>query len=198
MPHEKDKFKINELSVLCSNADCLCNKFNEFSLKISERNLHIIVVMEALPKNYSDLSVYYLPLNGYSLEVNVRAKRGIFVYISCSLSYSIVQDFQSPDLTESICIDVHATGPRKIIHSAAFYRISLLNDKFKCFCELSKNSCPFLVVGNFNLPKIDWQNLCTEASENSRERSFFYLLLFKIFFFQHVIEPTRLRSDQFP
>ena len=76
--------------------------------------------MEALPKNYSDPPVYHSPLSSYSLEVNVRAKRGIFVYISRSLSYSIVQDFQSPDLIESICLDVHVTAPRNIIRLAAF------------------------------------------------------------------------------
>jgi len=42
MPHMKDMFKIDDLSVLYTNADCLCNKFDECSAKISERNLHII------------------------------------------------------------------------------------------------------------------------------------------------------------
>ena len=51
-----------------------------------------------------------------------------------------------------------------------------------CFCELSKNSCPFLVVGDFNLPKIDWQNLCMDASENSRGQSFLSSVLKIIFF----------------
>ena len=45
---------------LYANADCLCNKFDEFSAKISERNLHIIVVPEALPKNCSDLKSFAL------------------------------------------------------------------------------------------------------------------------------------------
>jgi len=57
----KDMFKIDELSVLYTNADCLCNKFDECSAKISERNLHIIVVMEALPKNGSDPSITICP-----------------------------------------------------------------------------------------------------------------------------------------
>ena len=86
-----------------------------------------------------------------------------------------MQDFQSPDLIEFICPDVHVTGPRKIIRFTAFYRSPSLNDKFElfdCFRELSKNSCPVLVVGDFNLSKIDWQNLCTEASENSSEQRF--------------------------
>jgi len=60
-----------------------------------------------------------------------------------------------------------------------------------------KNSCPVLVVGDFNLPKIDWQNLCVEASENSREHSFLSAVV-ENHFFQHVIKPTRLRSDQTP
>ena len=73
MPHRKDKFKIDESSVLYTDAYSLCNKFDEFSAKISNRNQQIIVVMEALPKNYSDPSVYCLHLNEYSLEVNVTA-----------------------------------------------------------------------------------------------------------------------------
>ena len=92
MPHRKDKIQIDELSVLYTNSDCLRNKFDEFSAKISEKNSHFIVVMEVLPKNCSDPSVYCFPLNGYSLEVNVGAKKVIFVYISLSLSYSTVQD----------------------------------------------------------------------------------------------------------
>ena len=83
-----------------------------------------------------------------------------------------MQDFQYTDLIESICLDVHVTGPRKIIHLVRFIE-ELRNDKFQffeCFCEFSKNSCPVLVVGDFNLPKIDWQNLYKEASENCREK----------------------------
>ena len=43
----------------------------------------------------------------------MRAKRGIVVYLSHSLSHSIVQDFQSPHLNESICPDVHVIDPKK-------------------------------------------------------------------------------------
>jgi len=56
------------LSVLYTDADYLCNKFDEYSAKIFERNSHIIVVTETLLKNCSDPPVYHLPLNGYSLK----------------------------------------------------------------------------------------------------------------------------------
>jgi len=49
-------------------------------------------------------------------------------------------------------------------------------------------SWPVQVVGDFNLPKTDWQNLCTEASENSREQSFLSTVV-ENRFLQHGTEP---------
>ena len=44
---QKGQFKIDELSVFYTDADCLRNKFDIFSVKISEKNLHIIIVTGA-------------------------------------------------------------------------------------------------------------------------------------------------------
>ena len=68
---------------------------------------------------------------------------------------------------------------------------SLLLDIISDICLKTKEK--LIIIGDFNLPRINWANM--RAPHNSYEDSFLCCLLDN-FLYQHVLEPTRIRSGQ--
>ena len=68
--------------------------------------------------------------------------------------------------------------------------INLMNN----ICKRYKDNIKFL--GDFNLPKIKWNNLLYEDDNKTNYNDLFIANLNENFLLQHVLEPMRKRSDQ--
>lgn len=195
----------SELSVLYTKADCLSSKFDEFLALISVRKPHVIIVMESLPKNCSQPEVYFLQVLEYNLVVNSNYKRGIFVYVHTSLKYLEVNEPVASNISECLVIDVKLPGSKSAVpifavyHSPSFNEMSICNNEhiLQFLSSVSSFSSKLLVVGDFNLPYIDWTTNTTQLSDQSFENRFVQTLQ-DHYLHQHIQDPTRLRADSKP
>ncbi|XP_065564191.1 uncharacterized protein LOC136029615 [Artemia franciscana] len=88
---------------------------------------------------------------------------------------------------------------------AAFYRSPTVNlsspvnnaNILACISCLVGRSSKFLILGDFNLPLIDWSAHRTSLSTSSYEQQFLDRLD-DLYLYQHIVRPTRARNDAIP
>ena len=98
---------------------------------------------------------------------------GVFIAVDCSLDIHIIKN--PLDSTESVWCCVRLRKIKKIV-IGAFYRLPNSNvdvmDAFsstlKSIAENQKDSM-IIVGGDFNLPSINWENLCLVRGGSDRE-----------------------------
>ena len=190
------------LKILYTNADTLTNKMDELKLLLREESPGVIAVNEVLPKKSMFLvQEQELQIDGVNLVSNLEATsrtsvRGIVLYINNNFTYA-VKEFDN-DFQEYIFIDVTLfTG--SVVSIGLIYRSPnssyqnniLLFKVISGFCETSKDN--LIILGDFNLPRIDWANNLTIMKSYEAE---FLGCLMDSYLHQHVSEPTRSRSRQ--
>ena len=190
------------LSLLYTNVDQLNNKFEEFKLFVAESNPDIIVLTEVNPKtnrfNVKE-SEFWLPNFIVYSNLHVNNNRGILVYVRENHLSSQLQ--LASTFEEHIAVQLKANNNK--LNLVAIYRSpSSSNENNKSLLELissvcSINSTETLLVGDFNYPNINWDNISTPLSHSSRE--FYFLECIKDnFLTQHVLSPTRQRGTDVP
>ncbi|XP_065583537.1 uncharacterized protein LOC136042500 [Artemia franciscana] len=88
---------------------------------------------------------------------------------------------------------------------AAFYRSPTVNlsspvnnaNILACISRLVGRSSKFLILGDFNLPLIDWSAHSTSLSSSSYEQQFLDRLD-DLYLYQHIVRPTQARNDAIP
>jgi len=200
------KASISQLNIIYTNADCLTNKFNELVCFIESLDeiSHVIIITEVNAKN----SIYVINENDFnikhynisSVNVGVPGKRGILVYVHKSLNFSALHLEKWFD--EFLCVEIGFLN--NVFTIVVFYRspnsinsndanlldiFTYLNSEFKG---------KLLLIGDFNFPHINWDNL---SVSHSCANSFDYKFLQCVqnnYFIQHVNFPTRARASQNP
>ena len=195
----------NNFLVLYTNADTLSNKVEELQSLMSVHKPHVVVITESLPKNCAHPEAYFQQAEGYSLLVNTNYKRGIFVYVYSLLKYTEVNYPLVLSISECLVVDVKFPRSTNCIRIVAVYRSPSVNELspnnnanlLQYLHNVSTVSSRVLVVGDFNLPSIDWKNQITSLSNQSFEHHFLQKLQ-DTYLCQHVQEPTRFRDDSNP
>ena len=190
------------LKILYTNADTLTNKMDELKLLTRDESPDVIAVNEVLPKKSMFLvQEQELQIDGFNMVSNLEATsrtsiRGLVLYINNNFTYTVKE--LDNDFQEYIFIDVILfTG--SVVSIGLIYRSPnssyqnniLLLKVISEFCETSKDN--LIILGDFNLPRIDWAN--NHTIQNSYEEEFLGCLMDN-YLHQHVSEPTRSRSRQ--
>ncbi|XP_065568925.1 uncharacterized protein LOC136032584 [Artemia franciscana] len=166
---------------------------------------HVVVITESLPKNCAHPDAYFQQVEGYTLLVNTNYKRGIFVYVHSLLKYTEVNDPLALSINECLVVDLKFPRSTNSIKIVAVYRSPSVNELspnnnanlLQYLHNVSTVSSRVLVVGDFNLPSIDWKNQITSLSNQSFEHHFLQKLQ-DTYLCQHIQEPTRFRDDSNP
>ena len=122
--------------------------------------------------------------------------RGLLLYVDKRLKANLIQMKQ--EYTENLCIEVRGTERAAII--ASIYRSpnsSSTEDENlnKLIKEIdSKESYYKILVGDFNMPSINWERYTTTAGLNSTEFKFIETVR-DCYLTQHVTEITRQRGE---
>ena len=198
----------NKLKVMLSNADTLTNKLTELDFIVSQENPHIIAINEVMPKN-AKREIYReeFHITGYEMitDPNVvnNTGRGSLIYLHNSLtSKQVFFPIDGENFSKGVFCEINFKDKEKLL-CALFYRRGescesnnrLLLDTLKQISE--KNYSHLLVLGDFNLPDIDWEFWTTSSNTDSFEKKFIECIR-DCFLFQHITEYTRQRGNDRP
>ena len=199
------EYNLKTLRVFYTNADSLKNKVKELETRALLDKPEIIIVTEALPKfMLGKLQECELKMLGYSLITNFednQCKRGIAVYYNHEISVNINE--LRTEFNEALKLDI-SNIENDILEVLVVYRSPhSSDDNNKAMLEMIKDECRssgrnFILIGDFNLGKINWDNLqAVGCARNSLEQKFIEQIM-DCFLIQHTSEATRIREGQKP
>ena len=143
-----------------------------------------------------------LQLDGYDLFSNVNiCKRGVLIYTKKELKASPSTAESFCDFDESCWCEIRLKEDDKLLIGCVYRSPNsdaLNNSKivsaFKRVFDRS-NFTHILICGDFNIPEVNWVNETTPASQ-THYASVFMECLRDCFLYQHVKEPTHVKSNQ--
>ena len=207
----QSKLRHRNLQFWYTNADQLLNKRDCLSMAVCGEEPDLIFITEVLPKA-SGLPIppALLSLPGYMLFNNFHCDeglvsngiRGVCTYVRDTLSASEVS-FTNTTFQEQLWLKLRLDGG-DTLYLGCIYR-SPSGDPYMSVRDLSHllesvcalNPSHLLIVGDFNLPQIDWrQNLCMTSESHYAAK--FFSAVQDAYLFQHVKEPTRFRDGVEP
>ena len=195
-----------------TNADQLLNKRDALGMAVCGEEPDVIFVTEVLPKVLvTPIAPAMLSLPGYSMFSNfdfsqdliaARGIRGISIYLRDNL-HAIKVEFPGTSFCEQLWLNISLKG-NDMLYAGCIYR-SPSGDSHQSVNDLSHllqtvstlNPSHLLIVGDSNLPQIDWiNNLCRTPESHYAHK--FLSTVQDTFLFQHVTEPTRFREGFSP
>ena len=192
-----------------TNTDVLTNKLTEIETIAHLNNIDVITINETLPKRlpdkYTSAEDYKFLIKGYKTVHNNKG-RGICIFIKESLVFeqvsdydhifnlSIVLKFITPDKEIlTICLIYRSLNSSEDENNNLLSLIDTLNQ------HQNSSKHKLLILGDFNLPGINWELECTKHTDiNKHFDSRFLECIHSNFLTQHVTSPTHYRAEQNP
>ena len=185
------------------------NKRDDLDMAVSNDEPDMVFITEVIPKAQTlPLDPAVLALQGYTLFTNFdpceshlgsSGTRGICAYVRESISASEVS-FPRTQFKEQLWIQVKMKG-NDVLMVGCIYRspsgdpylsVEHLTDLLRLVCL--QNPSHLCIVGDFNMPQIDWRNNCCLTPDHHYAHTFLNAV-HDAFLFQHVTEPTRFRGQ---
>ena len=196
--------RFEKLKCLYTNADQLKNKMNELHTRISDTDPHIIGITEVKPKN----KLCQVGAAEYSLDevgdytqftsIDPDKGRGMIMYVRNDLSAKPIK-LQTP-FEENLFVEVKLNANENLT-VGLIYRSPSNNDDThqQQLREIILEASSFktnhmLLMGDFNYPHINWEDLCIHGGKKQQNEELFIDCLQDNFLFQHIKEPTRSRG----
>jgi exonuclease III len=192
------------LRILYTNADQFPNKMHEILIAIGIHKPDIIMITEVLPKNSATITTKEsIDINGFELFTNIETEkdiRGIAVYIRNHITAS--QIMLKTIAKENIWCELKLKDNDTLLLGCIYRSPTKNNENTDNLCKLlieaqEKKPSHVLIVGDFNYPEIDWENVHTNEPENHRSHTFIKTFQ-DLFLYQHTTEHTRYREGHNP
>ncbi|MEW8543113.1 MAG: endonuclease/exonuclease/phosphatase family protein [Candidatus Thiodiazotropha sp.] len=184
-----------------TNAQSILNKFSEFSDKINNVKPLIIGITETwLKPEIRDSEVM---LNGYELfrcDRPVISGGGTLLYIHESLSSISCRQLDELGFEDAVFRIINLNEKDKLLVSVIYRSTNSCTENNEKLLEVMKmlnnvkNISHVLIMGDFNLPEIQWKDMYVSGSVDSLPMKFFDLAN-DLFLHQHIEEFTRFRID---
>ena len=190
------------LKCITLNAQSLVNKMSEFKLIVRDIKPHIISVTESWGQEWHNDGVF--SLEGYTMYRNDRhAIRGggTLLYISNSIEQRICRPLNTNDFENSIwCWIVGKGGKKTLVGSIYRSPNSTPTNDVRLLEKIEKandiaGDNRLLILGDFNVPKIDWVSKDLTAGARRIETQVIDTIN-DCFLYQHVKEPTRFKNNE--
>lgn len=199
------RYNGNHFSCMYTNADTLTNKMEELRLRVSseKERPEFIMINEVKPKNQRYLVTQAeLKINGYEMFSNIANNdgRGLIIYIRSNIMAREVR-FKA-NFQESLWVEVHLKDGDLLLIGCIYRSPSSVLENNSQLINLIKEVARYkpthiLITGDFNYPRIDWENWTSEGEEHSEEFRFVEALR-DSYMYQHVTGPTRARGSDRP
>lgn len=184
--------KLHYLRLVYANCRSLNNKVMELEHTIVEESAKLVSVTETwfIPGNELKIVGY----DGFYCSRRNRKGGGLAIYVESSIS-NRVQVIESDTGHEFNFVIIKLQIVYKALYIGVFYLPPNLSwEETSVMCEIirSLSGKDVLVMGDFNLPGIDWNshNIPVNCIK-SKESELFLDVMDDLFLYQHVHEPTR-------
>ena len=181
-------------------------------MRITGNEPDILLLTEVIPKaQVSPIDAALLSIPGYHMfasfdlsqeRLGTSGQRGICIYVKDQLNTRTVT-FCEAELIEQLWISVLLKGSDKLVIGCLYRSPSVdghgsVNSLTKLLNVISDLNPPhLLVVGDFNLPEIDWESSFSRAPDNHCSHTFIDTVN-GCYLYQHVAHPTRYRPGTQP
>ena len=206
MNKERNNFRYNKgFNCLYTNADSLVNKIEELKKIVSNTQPKVIAICEVKPKNSRyNITEAELQIDNYnaihnSLEKN--NERGIIIYLHKSIEANTI-NIKEPS-KESIWLEVELHNKDTLLIGCVYRSPSNTSEQNNDFIAMMRTMTQThhshkLIMGDFNLPRIDWEIWESTSRNLADTDNRFIELLRDAFLYQHVNSPTRNRHKDNP
>ena len=193
------------LNIMFTNAETLTkDKMLELLQTIYNRSTlpHVIVISEAIPKHSkTDFNPVTVQIPSYNMEpLNMKLTdkgRGMLLFLRDDLDYRPIDTSSKIDELLYVLFKLQI----ETLFLASVYRSPnsstenniMIND----FIRQESQRSNFLMIGDLNLPKIDWESNTSNTVVGSKENNFLDALA-DSYLTQHTNRPTRIRGDDKP
>ena len=162
------------LKCMYTNTDTLTNKMEELEIQLYKEDIDIVAICETLPKNCDDNEIFnFDTISGYKC-IDIQKGRGVCIFIKNSLQFTRCYNYESL-FSPSVFIRVHISNNESFV-LGVIYRSpnsdNELNNAFLNQLELVTKECnkfndKLIIMGDFNLPEIDWNTeSCNKAHDH--------------------------------
>ena len=198
------------MSVFYTNTDQFLNKRDELLLVITDDEPDVIVLSEVLPKvlkypinpvcmvlpNYN----MYLSFDPLSPEFG-SGKRGLAIYVREDMQCREVR-FSNQDFNESMWLEITIWKEGTLLIGAIYRSPGSHTNNNEALCKImhtvtSERYGQVVIVGDFNLPNIDWESKMSFDATTHFSHVFVETVQ-DCYLFQKVTEPTRYRDGNTP
>lgn len=187
-----------------TNADNLMNKLDELRVRASDSNFDVMVITEVYPKfgDSREILPAELQIKGYSQYMSKveNSSRGIIIYVKETFRSDLNLTFTNFDFNESVWVNLYLQNDQKLL-IGGLYRSpnSSVENTLKMldllYVVCSENPVSKVIVGDFNIPEIDWLSWTTVKSET--HYSFKFLECLRDNYLEQLVQmPTRWRDLQ--
>jgi hypothetical protein len=189
-----------------SNVDTLTQvKLQELKYRTREMDPHVIIVQEVKPKNFTrELHLSEYNIDGYELlPLNISKEspgRGMIMYVKETVKYTpsdVNNVFQ-----EGIFCELELKSKDRLLIGGIYRSPTSSEENFSHMCETIREVCAskythVLLMGDLNLPGIDWDSGVIQGGTGTINYKFVELLR-DCYLHQHITEPTRGRWTDKP
>ena len=184
------------------NAQSLANKMNEFNLLVKEKNPDLISITESWGNDNITDGIF--AIKGYTMYRDDKTSStggGALLYVRDSIEQRICKAFNSICFESSVWCWIVGKGGKKILVGTIYRSPNSTEENNKRLAKIITKATEiagqnrFIILGDFNLPNIDWANDYIKPNSRAVERDLFEIFN-DCFWYQHVHKPTRFRNDQ--
>lgn len=197
---------ISGIKCFYTNADQLRNKMNELNVRVQEDLPQIIGIAEPKPKHSRlqvNLAEFSLDVGNYDIfskNIDEERGRGLLLYVDKALKAKEVK--LRACFEENLFIRIELTDSDSLV-VCLFYRsptsVAPIEQLRDTLCEITNmNFSHVLVMGDFNFPNINWDNMTTNTQNINADDYKFVEYVQDNYWYQHVKEATRWRENEEP
>ena len=192
------------LSLYYTNADNLLFKLDELKVRIQLVSPDILIITEIYPKTEksTDLTEEEFQIDNYTFyRSNVAENsRGVAIYVKNTLSSTVNVELTDHLFTESVWVSIQLSEKDTFLIGGVYRSPQSSTENNDLLLDLLQkakgaNFSNILILGDFNLPDINWELWTTSRSENHLSNKFLECLRDN-FWEQTIFSPTRWVKDQ--
>ena len=156
-----------------------------------------------LPKNLRfSVELSELKIDGFDCFTNILSKvtevRGTVIYVNKRLKAQQIV-LQNDDTVESVWCEIPLSNQSKLLVGTVYRSPNSTEENNTALNKLISNittrRSQVLMMGDFNLPEINWDDLTAPGRGDNKANTFLNTIR-DTFMFQHVKSPTHYRGDQ--